>query len=346
MAHTFIHVDSANTFFRARHVVRGSLEDKVGMSIQTVLSSVRKAWREFKGTHVIFYLEGRSWRKDHYAPYKRQRTEARAAQSPREAEEDRVFWETFDQFKEFVTTKTNCTVLQNPRLEADDLIAGFIKSHPDDTHVIISTDGDFAQLIAPNVKQYNGVMKITTTHEGYFDEKNKPIIDKKTKEVKPAPNPEWLLFEKCMRGDTSDNIFSAYPGVRVKGTKNKVGLQEAFADRNSKGWSWNNLMLQKWVDHEGVEHRVLDDYNRNKLLCDLTAQPAEIKSIITETISTALDEEKSISQVGVRLLKFCTSFDLVKVAEQVTSYAEPLNARYINEHTSKSIDSQQSLDIG
>ena len=328
MAQTFIHVDTANTFFRARHVVRGSLEDKVGMSIQTVLSSVRKAWREFKGSHVIFYLEGRSWRKDHYAPYKRQRTEARAAQSPREQEEDRVFWETFDQFKEFVTTKTNCTVLRHPQLEADDLIAGFITSHPDDQHVIISTDGDFAQLIAPNVKQYNGVMQITTTHEGYFDEKGKPVVDKKTKELKPAPDPEWLLFEKCMRGDTSDNIFSAYPGVRTKGTKNKVGLQEAFADRNSKGWSWNNLMLQKWVDHEGIEHRVLDDYNRNKLLCDLTAQPDDIKLLIKETIDAAIAEEKMISQVGVRLLKFCTSFDLVKVSEQVTSYAEPLNARY------------------
>ena len=25
-----------------------------------------------------------------------------------------------------------------------------------------------------------------------------------------------------MRGDPSDNIFSAYPGVRTKGTKNKI----------------------------------------------------------------------------------------------------------------------------
>ena len=31
---TYIIVDTANTFFRARHVVRGSVEDKVGMSIQ------------------------------------------------------------------------------------------------------------------------------------------------------------------------------------------------------------------------------------------------------------------------------------------------------------------------
>ena len=325
---TFILVDTANTFFRARHVVRGDNSEKVGMSLQIILNSVRKAWKEFDGKHVIFFLEGRSWRKDPYAPYKRQRTEARAAQSPSEQEEDRIFWETFDEFKDFVTEKTNCTVLQHPQLEADDLIAGWVQSHPNDDHVIISTDGDFAQLIAPNVRQYNGVAGVTITHEGYFDDKGKPVIDKKTKEAKPAPDPQWLLFEKCMRGDTSDNIFSAYPGVREKGTKNKVGLREAFGDRDSKGWAWNNLMLQRWVDHEGVEHRVLDDFQRNTLLCDLAAQPDEIKALIKETIETGVTANKNVGQVGIRLLKFCASYDLVKVSEQAQSFAEPLNARY------------------
>jgi 5'-3' exonuclease len=328
MSKNYILVDTANTFFRARHTTRGDLNDKVGMSLHTVLGSVRKAWRDFKGSHVIFCLEGRSWRKDHYAPYKRNRSEARAALSVREQEEDRIFWETFDQFKDFVLNKTNTSVLHHPQLEADDLIAGWIQSHPNDNHIIISTDGDFAQLIAPNVQQYNGIMGVTTTHEGYFDEKGKPVIDKKTKEVKPAPDPEWLLFEKCMRGDTSDNVFSAYPGVREKGTKNKVGLREAFADRTNRGYNWNNMMLQRWIDHDGVEHRVLDDYQRNVQLCDLTAQPTEIRKIIQETIDQEIQKGKNIPQVGIRLLKFCATFDLQKISEQIESYAEPLNARY------------------
>lgn len=328
MSKTYLLIDLANLFFRARHGVRGSLEDKVGMCIHTVLSSLRKAWRDFDGDHVIFMLEGRSWRKDVYGPYKRQRQEARAAQSPKEMEEDRIFWETFDQFKTFIQEKTNCTVLHNPQLEADDLIAGWIQTHPLDSHVIISTDGDFAQLIAPNVKQYNGVTGTTTTHEGYFDEKGKPVIDKKTKEPKPAPDPQWLLFEKCMRGDTSDNIFSAYPGVREKGTKNKVGLRDAFADRETKGFNWNNMMLQRWVDHEGVEHRVLDDYTRNRLLCDLSAQPDDIKQIIKDTITSEIEKGKNVSQVGIRLLKFCSEYNLIKISEQAQSYAEALNARY------------------
>jgi 5'-3' exonuclease len=323
---TYILVDTANTFFRARHVVRGDIDTKVGMALHITLNSIKKAWSDFKADHVVFCLEGRSWRKDFYQPYKRNRQETRNSMSPREAEEDKIFWEIFDEFKDFITNKTNCTVLQNPVLEADDLIAGWVQNHPHDNHVIISTDGDFAQLIAPNVKQYNGVSNTTITHDGYFDDKGKPVVDKKTKQTKPAPNPEWLLFEKCMRGDTSDNVFSAYPGVRVKGTKNKVGLTEAFQDKKTKGFAWNNMMLQRWVDHEGAEHRVLDDYNRNVTLCDLSAQPTEIRKIIDTAIKDV--EPKDISQVGMRLMKFCAKWDMQRIADQAALFAEPLQAKY------------------
>jgi 5'-3' exonuclease len=324
---THIIVDTANTFFRARHVIQGGADIKLGMAFHITFNSVKKAWQDFGGSHVVFALEGRSWRKDFYKPYKAQRAEARAAATEREQEEDTVFWEAFDNFKDFVKEKTNCTVLQHPQLEADDLIAGWVQAHPNDRHIIISTDGDFAQLIAPNVVQYNGVAEVTTTHEGYFDAKGKYVVDKKTNLPKPAPNPQWLLFEKCMRGDTSDNVFSAYPGVRTKGSKNKVGLTEAFEDRGSKGFSWNNLMLQRWVDHNGVEHRVLDDYHRNVTLCDLSAQPPEIRALIDETIDINA-VPKEVSQVGIRMLKFCNLWDMKKIADNIQQYAEPFQAKY------------------
>ena len=324
---TYILVDTANTFFRARHVINGDADIKLGMAFHITLNSIKKAWQDFNGSHVVFCLEGRSWRKDYYEPYKRNRSDARAVLTEKEQEEDKLFWEAFDTFKDFVSEKTNCTVMQHPQLEADDLIAGWIQNHPNNNHVIISTDSDFAQLIAPNVKQYNGVQEVTTTHEGYFDKKGEPVIDKKTKEAKPAPDPQWLLFEKCMRGDTSDNVFSAYPGVRKKGTKNKVGLLEAYEDKETKGFNWNNLMLQRWVDHNGEEHRVLDDYERNRRLIDLSAQPDDIKQIIKETITNNA-QRKDVSQVGIRLMKFCNLYDLKKIADQAHIYAEPLNARY------------------
>lgn len=325
---TYIIVDTANTFFRSRHVVRGDADIKVGMALHIMFNSVKKAWNDFNGTHVVFCLEGRSWRKDFYKPYKANRAESRAAMTVKEQEEDKLFWETFDKFKEFIETKTNCTVLRHPQLEADDLIAGFIQTHPNDDHVIISTDSDFHQLLAPNVKQYNGVAEETHTLEGIFDKKGKLVIDKKTKEPKTIPDPQWLLFEKCIRGDSGDNVFSAYPGVRTKGTKNKVGLTEAFEDRNKKGWAWNNLMLQRWVDHNGEEHKVIDDYNRNVQLIDLTAQPEHIRKLITDTINEQTKEPKNISQVGIRLLKFCQLYDMKRIMDSVQSYADPFQARY------------------
>ena len=325
---TYILVDTANTFFRARHVIRGDLDTKVGMALHITLNSVKKAWNDFNADHVVFCLEGRSWRKDYYEPYKRNRKVARDALTESQQEEDKVFWEIFDEFKDFVTNKTNCTVMQHKQLEADDLIAGWVQAHPNDHCVIISTDGDFAQLIGPNCTQYNGVSNTIIAHNGYFDDKKRePIIDKKTKEAKPAPHPEFMLFEKCMRGDTSDNVFSAYPGVRKKGTKNKVGLIEAFDDKLTKGYNWNNMMLQRWIDHEGVEHRVLDDYNRNVTLCDLTAQPGNIRSIINDVVEDHM-VAKDITQVGMRLMKFCAKWDMQRVADQASYFAEPLNARY------------------
>ncbi len=322
----YIIVDTANTFFRARHVVRGDITTKVGMALHVTLASIMKAWKDFNADHVVFCLEGRSWRKDMYKPYKRNRQETRDALTPRELEEDKVFWETFDSFNEFIREKTNCSVLQHKQLEADDLIAGWIQNHPEDQHVILSTDGDFAQLLAPNVKQYNGVSNTTITLDGYFNDKNKLITDKKTGEPKESPDPQWLLFEKCMRGDTSDNVFSAYPGVRKKGTKNKVGLLEAFADKKDKGFNWNNLMLQRWVDHNGIEHRVIDDYNRNVMLCDLTAQPQEIRTMINEIVINT--ESKQVSQVGVKFMKFCAKWDLQRVLEQSNKYADLFNSNY------------------
>ena len=169
----YLLVDTANTFFRARHAAHRQSDtwDKLGFALHVTLGSVNKAWRDQKADHVVFCLEGRSWRKDFYEPYKKNRAVARAALTEKEAEEDKLFWETLDELKTYITDKTNCTVLQHPNLEADDLIAGWIQSHPDDEHVIVSSDSDFHQLLAENVKQYNGVADELHTLEGIFDKK-------------------------------------------------------------------------------------------------------------------------------------------------------------------------------
>jgi hypothetical protein len=130
-----------------------------------------------------------------------------------------------------------------------------------------------------------------------------------------------------MRGDSSDNVFSAYPGVREKGTTNKVGLREAYADRDRRGYNWNNLMLQRWTDHEGVEHRVLDDYERNRVLIDLTAQPNDIKATVDAAICEQISH-KDIGQVGVRFMQFCGKYELNKCSDSADSFGRWMNLTY------------------
>jgi len=325
----YLLVDTANLFFRARHSAHRSTsaEEKAAFALHVTLMAANKMVRRFETDHVVFALEGRSWRKDFYKPYKANRAVTRAAMTVSESEEDRMFWETYDALTTYLSERTNCSVVRHATAEADDVIARWISLHPQDQHIIISSDTDFVQLLSENVQQYNGISDQLITVDGIFDAKGKRVKDKKTKEELEIPDPKWLLFQKCMRGDASDNVFSAYPGVRTKGSRNKVGLQEAFEDRHNQGFSWNNLMLQKWMDHHNIEHRVKDDYERNCVLVDLTAQPLDIKAAVDAAIYE-MRSSKSIGQVGVHFLKFCGKYDLVKLSESADQFGRWMNETY------------------
>lgn len=325
----YILVDTLNMFFRAKHVTArtSDIDMKVGMAMHIMFNSVKKVWREFDGDHVIFCLEGRSWRKDFYEPYKKNRKVTMDQRSPSQQEEDEIFFEAYDHFVDYLKTKTNCTVLHQPQSEADDLIAMWTQEHPNDEHIIVSTDSDFYQLISNNISQYNGVTDQIVKIDGIYEAKTmKRAIDKKTQEPKAVPDPKWLLFEKCVRGDTSDNIFSAFPGARKKGSKNKTGMLEAFADMERGGFDYNNFMLQRWVDHEEQEHRVRDDFERNKILIDLTQQPDEIKAECKQRIAEAKEQDAK-QQVGIYFMKFCAKYNLERMSQHPNDYAEFMNGR-------------------
>ena len=62
---TYLLVDTANTFFRARHVAHRGMDQwtRLGFAMHVTMSAVNKAWRIAGADHVVFALEGRSWRK-------------------------------------------------------------------------------------------------------------------------------------------------------------------------------------------------------------------------------------------------------------------------------------------
>ena len=322
----YVLVDSLNMFFRAKHVGGGKdIDMRVGMAMHIMFNSIKKCVKEFGADHVVICLEGRSWRKDFYKPYKANRNVSMDKRSPREQEDDELFFEAYDGMMQFFNDKTNCSVIRCATAEADDLIAMWTQEHPEDEHVIVSTDSDFYQLLAPNVVQYNGTTDQLVSLEGFKNVKTGAwVIDSKTKKVKEALDPKWVLFEKCVRGDTSDNVFSAYPGARKKGTKNKTGMMEAFEDQHRGGYNYNNFMLQRWTDHNEDEHRVKDDFERNRILIDLTEQPDEIKAECKQIIADAVNKPK-VANVGIHFMKFCAKWNLIRLTEQATDFGDILN---------------------
>lgn len=315
----FLLVDTQNCFHRAINVSSRHLDmwTKAGLALHITLSGLKKMQDMFNPDHVVFCTEGKSWRKDFDPDYKQNRSAKAAQRTKEEKEEMEVMFEMINDFTDFVDTQTNSTLLRAPKAEADDFIARWIQTHPDDEHIILSTDSDFRQLIAENVKQYNPVQEYMYSLDGVFDSKGKHVTDKKGEPVE-KPDPEFLLFQKCVKGDTSDNVFSAYPGARMKSTKKAVGIQEAFDDRHNKGYAWNSFMNHRWERHDGVEITVKDAYAHNQILVDLTKQPQEIIDMLDEVIENR--SKKNVPMIGVYFLRFAAKYDLVHVQRSPESY--------------------------
>lgn len=272
---------------------------------------------KFQPDHVVFASEGKSWRKQFDPDYKLNRKVKQMEKTTEEREEMEYMFEMINDFLDFVDNQTNSTLLRHPQAEADDCIARWIENHPHDHHIILSTDKDFHQLLADNVSQYNPVSELLYTIAGVVDTDGNPGTDKKGNPL-PVPDPEFSLFLKCVKGDTSDNVFSAYPGVRMKSTKKAVGIEDAYADRFAKGYNWNSFMNTKWTKHDGNEIVVKDAYEHNRILVDLTLQPDNIKRELDEMIKEA--EGKQVSMVGAYFIRFMAKYELETIQNNAESY--------------------------
>lgn len=167
-------------------------------------------------------------------------------------------------------------------------------------------------------------------------------------EFDPGVEGEWwkkALFIKCIRGDTGDGIFSAFPGVRYEGSKGKAvkagknakaSIREAWEDRDEKGYNYNNFMLQTWdklerVDEDGNKItkpvRVIDEFKFNESLIDLTQQPQEVKDLMDTVIVQAVQKEPP-GNVGMSFLQFCHRNSLTNLAKEAQDHGKYLNSGY------------------
>lgn len=346
---TFAIVDLSNFVHRARHSSMTDPETKLGMALLIVFRSLRKLYREIKADHIVFAVDHGSWRYHQYPDYKSRRKLSRLTASSSEKQEDLIFFDGLNKLVQYLQDHTRCTVLQAPDIEADDFIARWIMRHPDDQHVIVSGDSDFVQLIAANVRIYDAINQRMLTAERIINDRGQTLaftVSPKDGKIKiGAVNPTFIveptwwrkaLFIKLLRGDVGDSIFSAYPGVRYEGKK--CSIRAAWDDRIEQGYDWNNLMFQEWKKlrinptGETLQEtvRVIDEYQINQHLIDLTQQPIAVQMTMDQTIDTALAQPLT-PQVGFAFLRFCNQQDLPSLIKEAGDHVLYLNASYPKE---------------
>ena len=105
------------------------------------------------------------------------------------------------------------SIYMDPNEEADDLIASFVKSHPEDVHVIVSSDKDFFQLLKnPRVVVYRPGAKGPRLLDAEGAEKHWGTLNKGSHPEVPV---ECVRMFKSLCGDASDGI-SGVPFLRKK----------------------------------------------------------------------------------------------------------------------------------
>lgn len=340
-------VDLSNLFHRARHAAITDARGKVGMAMLILFRSLRTITRTLHTEHIVFAVDQSSWRYALYPNYKARRKLERAQAKPDMQAEDQMFFGVLQDLATYLTNYTRCTVLRSQHIEGDDFVARWIMLHPDDDHVIVSGDSDFVQLLGPRVRIYDAINQRIIGTEAIIDEKGRSlefVVNPKNGKIKVGkpmrgfvPETAWwrkALFIKLIRGDTSDSIFSAYPGVRYEGRN--CSIQAAWADRVEKGYDWNNLMQQTWDKLLGISPSgerlvesvtVRSQFQQNEVLIDLTQQPIEIKTQMDTSIQAAILKPSSM-QIGIDFLRFCKHHDLPSLMKEAEDHVVYLNAGY------------------
>lgn len=334
----FAIIDINNLVHRAKHVIQNydSFDECVGLVLTIVFNSIKKTYDRFGAEHCVACFDSYSWRKKLYEGYKANREKDFNNLSLQKIEEHDIIKTVLNDLRHFLKDFTNVTVLDAESIEADDFVARWVQLHDDDafTHVIISGDGDFKQLVNKNVELFNPLTPNTLyTVDGIFifdgkktskkltvqkhDQPWKVKMNKKTGQPETF-EPEWELFKKCIRGDPSDNIKSAFP--RVRETK----MREAWEDKG--GLEWNNFINEMWGP-EDARQSVRKRYDLNRKLIDLTQQPEHIISIIDNAMVEALTKERK-QMVGTYFTKFCSRYRLNNLMNQSDSIVRILSSPY------------------
>lgn len=281
-------------------------ETMTSLSFHKALTSMNKCYKQFMPDEVICVFDSPSWRKtytssDDCLTHKKYKGNRRKNLTEKQIIQYEIFDRHIQEFKAILKNKTGILVLEGESLEADDIIAGYVQNNETDTHIIVTSDNDFLQLL-----KYDTVT--------IFD----PIKDKKKDLSEYDFDANYFMFQKCFRGDAGDNVMSAYP--RIRSDKIKKAYTDDFILENLLHHKFD----QEFFDESGQlvkrEYRTVDVFNENLLLMDLEYQPEHIKRKITDCVTKTSRSRYNM----IEFMRFCRKMDLTNIANSLTQFTDLL----------------------
>ena len=218
MGYKILLVDGHNLFFRAFYGIPARIPGRDGRPIHGVVGFIGmllKTLARFEPTHliVIFDHESGSFRDEIDGNYKKQIVER-----PDRTEEDpfcqlELIYRALDHI--------GWRYSETPGLEADDLIAAYVRRYESEAEaIILSSDSDLLQLVKPGVSVFSPAGK------------NSILYGPVEVEAKFGVKPKFLPDLKALTGDKTDNL-SGVPGIGTKRAseliRNFGGVSEIFA---------------------------------------------------------------------------------------------------------------------
>jgi hypothetical protein len=253
-------------------------------SIDTVRPAVLNALRIYRTKFVGEYGElilccddRKTWRKDIFPNYKASRKKSRAATS--------IDWENLyvclNQLKEELTEWFPYKLIQVEKAEADDIIAVLVRLANERT-LILSSDKDFVQLHAFNVRQYSPMQKKFVEGDA-----------------------KWSLHEKIIKGDVGD------------GVPNIMSDDNVFVDEGRRQKPITKKKVDAWYEIDPdmyCSSEMLRNFNRNKQLVDLSEVPESICINITKQFETVAVGDRK------RLLTYFINHRLKNLTESLSEF--------------------------
>lgn len=296
--------DISNLLYRTFFVQREEGDETLaGLATHSALTMLNKYFKIHKPDKVVMAFDRKSWRKAYTAsdlcvskkPYKGNR---RQDMTPAQQIKYQKFIEHMKEFENLIAEHTTIISLVEDDLEADDLIAGFCEKYKsnDNEVIVVSTDSDLLQLL-----RYESVKIIS------------PVDGKPQVLADYNGDPELYVFTKCMRGDPTDNVQSAYPRVH------KTKILKAYEDPYER----TQMMQKTWTNQDGVEFKVQTLFEENQLLIDLEKQPEDIRELIKASVAAACAQKRQFSMFFI--LKFIGKYKLVKIKESIDLYIPMLS---------------------